>query len=168
MTNVVYSLNDLRDIALPEKISFWPPAMGFWILLGLVMIVLSYIALKKYKDWSMNAYRRAGLILLKELGDNFSVDNQEATVENISLILKRVALVAYSREKVASLTGDAWLDFLNESYGGKEFLDHPAVLLKDASYHQRKENIVDENDVKKLLFLAQTWITQHEIGEVEC
>ena len=168
MTNGVYSLNDLRDIALPEKISFWPPAVGFWILLGLVVIVLTHIALKKYKKWRVNAYRRAGLLLLKELGDNFSDDNQEATVENISLILKRVALAAYSREKVASLTGDAWLGFLNESYGGKEFLEHPAVLLKDASYRQSKESIIGKDDFKKLLFLAQTWITQHKIGEVEC
>ena len=166
MTNSVYSLNDLRDIAMPEPVSFWPPAMGFWIIAGLGAVVLIHIILRKYKTRHASAYRRAGLLLLKEVGENFSDETAETIAGNISLILKRVALVAFPREQVASLTGDAWLSFLNESYGGKEFFDHPGVLLKDAASRPSGENIINRNDSEKLLLLAREWVMQHGTGEI--
>ena len=162
MTNSVYTLNDLREIAIPEPVSFWPPAMGVWIIAGLAAIALAHLTLKRYNIWRANAYRRAGLLLLDEIEDN--AESLETIVGEISIILKRVALAAFTREQVASLTGEDWLNFLNQSYGGNGFFDNPGHLLKDATCRPNGENAIDRNDSEKLLLLARTWIRQHKRG----
>ncbi len=101
----VLSLSDLQDIVLPAVPPFWPPAPGFWILLFL--LVVSAISFWRWRRilYRKNAYRRAGLELL----------GQAHSVRDVSLVLKRVALAAWPRDRVASLYGSEWADFLNES-----------------------------------------------------
>ena len=36
-------LSQLRDIHLPEAVTFWPPAIGWWLLLALILIGLGFI-----------------------------------------------------------------------------------------------------------------------------
>ncbi len=41
---------ELRDIHLPEAISWWPPAPGWWFLLGsIVFIVIAVFLFKHYQ-----------------------------------------------------------------------------------------------------------------------
>ncbi|MEN8199444.1 MAG: DUF4381 domain-containing protein [Thermodesulfobacteriota bacterium] len=100
-----YSLNNLRDIAIPEPPPLWPPATGTSILLGLLIMAISYGAFRSYRRWKQNAYRRAGLLLLEDA----------RSPHDISITLKRVALAAFKREQVASLYGEQWINFLNGS-----------------------------------------------------
>ena len=37
-------LANLRDIYLPEPITAWPPAIGWWALILLGLLLLSYIS----------------------------------------------------------------------------------------------------------------------------
>ena len=66
--------------------------------------------LRKYKA---NAYRRAGIAL---------VENAK-TARELSVILKRVALVSFDRESVASLYGKEWIKFLNASCAGVDLVE---------------------------------------------
>ena len=88
------SLQNLRDIAEPAPVPWWPPAVGWWILFVIVAAAVIWIALRAWRRWQANAYRRAALEELR------SATNQ---VE-IAKILKRVALCAFPRTDVASLT----------------------------------------------------------------
>lgn len=97
------SLKNLQDIVLSDPVPLWPPGTGGLLVLAALLLSLAVIGLQYYLRKRADRYRRAGLALLGEA----------ATVQDISIVLKRVSLAAFPRERVASLYGAAWVDFLN-------------------------------------------------------
>lgn len=145
--NSTYSLSDLRDIALPEPPPLWPPAPGALLLMGFLLLLVLGGAYLFYNRWKRNEYRRAGLSLLEDA----------VTLHDVAVILKRVALAAFGREKVASLHGDEWLAFLHTSC----YRSRIPQSLVTAS-----EQLVTRKDLN----IAAHWIRHHtrkDDGEVE-
>lgn len=105
MTEDISSLNNLRSIVLPEPPLFWPPAPGVWVITLFILFFMLFVVYWLVRNHKLNRYRRAGLLLL----------NDVETVYELSVILKRVALVVYPREQVAALHGEEWRDFLNKT-----------------------------------------------------
>ena len=101
----VPALDQLHDIVLPPPPPLWPPGEGFWV--ALVMLTVCIVAGLRWRRARRrrNAYRAAGLELLA----------QAQTVYDVSIALKRVALVAWPRAQVASLHGADWVRFLNNT-----------------------------------------------------
>lgn len=132
------SLANLRDIAVPEPPPFWPPAFGVWVLVIVVSVAVIALAIIVRRRWQDNAYRRAGLSLLK----------QSQNVRDVNIVLKRVALAVFPRSEVASLYGDEWTAFLDGNCRQTTFarLDTP-----DAEAEASHE----------LQSLARTWIRRH-------
>jgi len=147
-------LAGLRDIHLPDPVSWWPPAPGWWLLaLGAVVVLgLAVWALGRHLkrrrrlrgilaevDALAAAYRRNG--------------DAQALCSGLSLTLRRVALAAWPRERVAGLTGTAWLQFLDDSGGGGAFGHGPGHVLVQAAYGDGTAV-----DAEALVTLARRWI----------
>lgn len=118
-------LSQLADVVVPPPVPWWPPAPGWWILAAAALAasaLLAGIAVRRYRQ---NAYRRAALA---ELAAIHAVTSA-ASAAAISAILKRATLVAYPRAEVASLTGSAWLTFLDRTGSSRDFTDGPAAAL---------------------------------------
>lgn len=111
MDNAAYSLDKLHDIVSPPEPGIWPPASGVWVALGLVAVLLVVLCVWLVRRRRRGAYRRAGLALLANA----------ATAHDISVVLKRVALVAFPRPEVAPLHGQDWVDFLHRTGPRAEF-----------------------------------------------
>ncbi len=154
----------LRDIHLPDAISWWPPAPGWWGLLLLVILVV--LLLRAY--WEMKQRRAARVTALKSLEQltaTFSQDqNQHNLVCALSVLLRRICLSYYPRKQVAALNGEAWLTFLDTHLGGEKkhsaknkplaaFSKGPGRSLITAPY-QAKIDI----DAQALLRLCGDWI----------
>ncbi len=133
-----YSLSNLRDIVVPEPVSWWPPAPGVWVLLCTVAVVVLVITWRFYRSWRSRGYRRAGLALLADAG----------TAYDISVILKRVALAAFPREQVASLYGKEWIAFLNHTC--------PQADLSNL--------LTDQSASENLRKQGRNWIMAHKSG----
>lgn len=120
------SLNNLRDIALPEAPGLWPFAPGLWACIGLASLLGIALVWRVWNHWRRNRYRRAGLLLLANASTNYEV----------SVLLKRVALAVYPREHVAALHGDAWTTFLGFEAGAfaTPETSPSAELLKQAAH----------------------------------
>lgn len=107
------SILDLKDIVLSAPVSFLP-ATDF-ALFTVYFLLLSFIVflLFRYMQYRSRWYRRLGVSGLSSLksevlaGGDFGYGAGE-----LSRLLKRVALVGYGRERVASLYGGEWLSFL--------------------------------------------------------
>lgn len=148
----------LRDIHLPDAVSWWPPAIGWW-LLPIIIAALAYgiykiIKIQKHKQ--KTAYRKMALNELKRIKIKFS--QQPASVEclrDISRLLRRIALSYLPREKVASLTGTQWVSQLNHLAQQTTFTSTHTELLVHGPY--RQEFDFDQNE---LFTSCENWIKQ--------
>lgn len=98
-------LANLADLALPPAISFWPPAPGVWILGGAAVAALAVASWRCWQRYRADAYLRSAEAELRAA----------SSAEQVSSVLKRAAMVAYGRGRVASLTGAGWIAFLRET-----------------------------------------------------
>jgi hypothetical protein len=147
-------LSHLADIVVPAPVSWSPPAPGWWILGAALLIAATILVRRAFLKYRSNAYRRAAIAELAATGP---IVNGAGLVA-VSSTLKRAALVAYPRLEVASLTGAAWLAFLDRAVGTDAFTKGPAAGLGQAAFATQ----VDDGEA--ILGAARRWITRHRIA----
>lgn len=101
-------LANLADLAVPPLPPFWPPAIGIGIAAAAGVAALAVFFWRVLQRYRADAYLREALSELDALAVISDSDEPAA----VSSILKRVALVRYGREPVASLTGPEWTGFI--------------------------------------------------------
>lgn len=150
-------LAQLKDIHLPEPISWWPLAPGWY---GLILLILCLSFALMYSACKRAAYARPkkqALRLLATYKQAYEENhNVQVTSARISELLKRVALVYYPRAQVAGLQGEAWIDFLNATSKGVNFKPVASMLLE--SPFKSEETI----DLHPLITTAERWIKQRK------
>ncbi len=147
----------LRDIHLPDAVSWWPPAPGWWILLALcVVLVFSVWLFRKIKK--SRSVRVAALKELELISEKFSRENDtHQLVKSLSTLLRRICLSYFPRREVAGLTGEKWLVFLDNclDWGNvsERFSQGAGRALITAPY-QPQVNLKGQ----QLLDICQHWI----------
>jgi Ca-activated chloride channel family protein len=138
-------INLLEEVPEPPPISLNPQTPG-WIVLGVVVAVLLFLALRwVLRRHRAEAYRRAAMRELEQAGDD------PAAIANV---LRRTALAAYPRTEVAGLAGRDWLAFLDRTYQGTGFSKGEGQVFAVAPYQACS---VDPESAK----LAGEWIRNH-------
>jgi hypothetical protein len=140
------SLDNLRDIAVPAPVPWWPPAPGWWVVMAALAIAFILIVFRAWRYWRANAYRRAAL---REL-------QRATTATGIARILKRTALAAHPRTDIAALSGSAWCQWLGKS-GRKPVPDKVAEALTTGVFDR-----VETANVAELTTFAADWILHHK------
>ena len=146
------SLDRLHDIVTPPPAPWWPPAPA-WYALGVVFgITVAVLGWRAAAWWSRNRYRRAALVELEGLEAEAGRSESAAA---LAALVKRVALAAYPRERVASLSGEEWLTFLDATGGTTAFTAGPGRRL-EAGYEPGEHRADPE-----LFTLVRRWIKDH-------
>ncbi|VAX05952.1 FIG00657500: hypothetical protein [hydrothermal vent metagenome] len=147
----------LRDIHLPDPISWWPLAPGWWGLLALILLLIGLFLLGRYL-YRRRVVRRAArkALALLQTQHQAHQDDHRLAIE-LSVLLRRISLSQYPREDVASLTGATWLHFLDQGLekhklqGG--FATGAGQILANAPYQP-----VADLDTSALLELCTAWV----------
>jgi hypothetical protein len=126
-----------------------PQTIGWYVVFALIAAAIIWTAVHFIRKWFANRYRREALRELPLLPP-----------EQISALLKRTALAAWPREKVASLSGDAWLQFLNTSAGEDLFRDVPASRIEELALRSSSLSSEEEQAVRHV---AATWIRRYRV-----
>jgi hypothetical protein len=146
----------LRDIHLPEPISWWPPAPGWWMLLGLA--VLALIAFALLRRWYLRRRRRQRVFEQLARLESAYHQHRDALqlVRELSVLMRRAGISLYPRRDIASLTGDNWLAWLDGTSPHKGFSDGAGRVLAKAPY----TNSLDarQNDIEDLITLCRNWL----------
>jgi hypothetical protein len=146
MTN---PLDSLHDFYAPEPPAWMPQTIGWYCVFASAVIAALWLVVHEVRKWRLNRYRREAL---KEL--------ETLKVVELSALLKRTALSAWPREAVASLSGMEWLNFLDETVRGGEFLVAPGNQIENLAFLKANLNAEDE---RQLRGLTAKWIRSHRV-----
>ena len=157
------SLDRLHDIIVAPPVPWWPPASGWYWVLGLMVVMLLATLITGLMRWQHNRYRREALAELAR---------QEAALENperrpsallgLAELLKRTAMTAFPREDVATLTGLKWFEFLDDTARGSRFRDALGATLENAIYDPRTADSLDPQKLHSVVEAIRHWIKFHD------
>lgn len=107
----------LRDLHLPEPISAWPPAPGWWLtgILGLLLLLAAvYGGWRLWNGWYplQKSRRDSGQRLQDAQVEWRQHQNSNQLINGINLELKRFCQLWYPH--ALNLHGQAWVDFLQQ------------------------------------------------------
>lgn len=110
-------LAELRDIRLPDTVSFWPPAPGWWMLAGLLVLGLLIALAMEWRRRQTLAYRVARDWRAMARDTTRFPDTRALAAEG-ALLMRRILVSTPRAPEAASLTGQAWQDFLSSGKSG--------------------------------------------------
>lgn len=146
------NLPELRDIHLPDGVSAFPPAYGWWVLIGgaLALFVLTEVILfLRKKSKKLYALR---------LINHIQEQNIVAAALQMSEILRRICVYKY--KTAAALFGKEWIDFLN-GHSKHKLEGKVANLLIDAPYIAQNTQTYTIEDAEKLKSFCKNWIGEN-------
>jgi hypothetical protein len=143
----------LRDIHLPEAISWFPPALGWWLLVFLIPLII-------FGAWGLfkRLTRYTALKSADKLLATIKVDSDLGDLEKlqqISIWLRRVSISTAVRQQSAGLTGKSWLNYLDNSIQGSPFSQGIGQCLIDVQF---RRTAPDDLDINGLIALCESWL----------
>ena len=141
-------LDQLRDVIPPPEPGFWPPAIGWWtIAILLVAISVGFMYLL-----NMAKARHARQHLTRDISNAATLESGQVAVR-LSILMRKVAMKRFPQSSVAGLTGEEWLEFLDQSGETDQFTRGPGRLLTTAPYDRHSVT-----DVEALVRVCMSWV----------
>ena len=141
----------LRDIHLPDPVSWWPPAIGWWLVLALLMIILfllpHFIRWLKHKPLRKVALQEFDYIVAQHKGS-------AELLAAVSAFLRRLSMSYHGRQQSASLTGNAWIEELGSLNSQASLPDSLSHLLIRGPYQKQVQFNEDE-----FIKLCRQWLS---------
>lgn len=122
-------LNQLAPGHAPAAAGWWPPAPGWWVIS--LLCIVSTTTLVWWLRQPGRAPRRAALRQLQLI--RASDADGAAVARALQNLLRRYALVVFGSDRVARLTGEAWLNFVIDA-GGETLAGAPGRTLLGAAF----------------------------------
>ena len=153
-------LAQLADIHLPEPVSYWPPAIGWWVLAAIALVLLIILFRKFANSRRQQKICQYALAELQRCYDSYShadpanIDQSKLDyVNQFNTVVRRVALVHYPHANAASLDGASWVDFIRQKGESSLMTDDIATALQYGRF-QTKCDV----DVDAMQSFGQQWI----------
>ncbi|SFX60757.1 DUF4381 domain-containing protein [Marinospirillum alkaliphilum] len=148
----------IAPLVPPQVPDAWPPQPWLLAVLGGLLLLLVLLVLLRW--YRRTHVRRYAYRELEAIQQRYS-DTRDAQryLYELNLLLRRIAVRNFRREKVAALTGEDWLDFLDWSRGRKRgddpgFREGSGRVLAWGAYKAEPDHF----DADKLQRLVRAWI----------
>ncbi|GGD44305.1 DUF4381 domain-containing protein [Pseudoxanthomonas indica] len=142
----------LRDVHLPQAPGLWPPAPGWWLLAGALLLIALFAGGWR---WTRQRQRRRWLDWFDRQTRH---DDPLGELAALSALLRRAARrVDAGADR---LQGEAWLRFLDGARG-QAFTDGPGQLLLHGAFQRQ----VDARAVEQLRMLARARFLELMAGQ---
>ncbi len=151
--NLPQLLDLMHDLVRAEPVAWTPQTVG-WAVVGVWLLAITGLVIwNRIQHWRRNRYRREALAELRQIVEQQELD-QQTMAYAIAKLLKRTALAAFGRDRVADLYGKEWADFLRRSSRNDSLIERNADALGSAAYSKAA-------DGQALLAPAKRWIQVH-------
>ena len=116
---------DLSPAIAPDAPTWWPLAWGWWavIVIAITLIALVFFIVKRRKNNQLPKQEALSYFSNRQSSNRLSPSEAQR-------ILRQAALSYFPREKVAGLSGDDWLAFLDAQ------LAKPLFSVKQSQWQQ--------------------------------
>lgn len=146
----------LRDIHLPDPISWWPLAFGWWVVLGVLFLLAIFvlILMQNYLKPSLKKQASKALDLIEK---NFqTAEDPIECLSELSIFLRRVVISKDHAGSAAGLVGNAWLKLLDRFFETAEFSEGAGQILLEGPYRPA----IEKEKVAQLLQLCRGWVNR--------
>ena len=143
-------LSGLRGLHLPSEPSVFPLAVGWWFVIICLLLVVMSIFFGTLLF--LQSKHRA---VLKEIRCIKRIEDTRELLIQMNNLAKKVAIEKLGREKIASLYGQRWINFLN-SGKRKIFSEDYVELLHKTLY--TKDNVISDSLRKRIIKDYSVWI----------
>jgi hypothetical protein len=150
----------LIDIPLPTQVSLWPQTWMSRIAIAVLVAAAIAALLWFIHHRRVNRYRREALSELDRIERTFAGQAPKELTAQLSVLVRRTALAVFPREQIASLSGPAWLAFLDKTCGKPEFSQGIGRLLVSAPYDGIAPT---DRQLSSLVDLTRHWIKVHHV-----
>ncbi|MPT37538.1 MAG: DUF4381 domain-containing protein [Achromobacter sp.] len=165
MSDALPGLDQLRELPLPAAVSYWPQTWGWAALAVVVAVGGAWAGAAALRRRRRNLYRRQGLKALRQLAQDVARDPLAA--RGLPALLKRTALAAQppgGRAAVASLSGEAWLAYLERAVP-QGFPKGSAELMRLLAYAPDEAvRGLDNATISQLLRASREWMVKHHVA----
>ena len=153
-TDISTQLEQLRDIRLPDEISWWPIADGWWLLAivtVLAIAITSLLIVRRRRSLRFNALRE-----LQLLRNDEKLQRRPLMVaERAGELLKRIVLRNPDDQSSASLSGDKWSQVLAEEPGA---MDSTVAEFIAVAPYVSEQTETSAPSVVTILDATESWI----------
>lgn len=162
----------LAPLILPPEPSLWPLPLGWWLVILSVILLL----LRGLRVWRrqqpdspvatpelpseidpLESLRRTALEELAQLGSPAPGEPASQWLQQINALLKRISRIRYPAANPHTLSGRAWLAFLDSRCPAAGLTRW--MILVEGAY--RAECRLDQKAIEGLLQAVSIWIQKH-------
>lgn len=161
------SLDQLEPLMAPAPISAWPPAPGWWFLAALLLSLVLLVRLRPWQRWKRNdtteveptldPQRQIALDELAQLNKPYGGQPANLWLQQLNALLKRLCRTRYPDAHPHTLSGRAWLAFLDNRCPAAGLTRW--MVLVEGVY--RAECRLDDKAIQGLEQAVQIWIRKH-------
>lgn len=153
--NLQTVLAQLRDIRGLDPAPWWPPGIGWWLLLA--SLILTAVLIWQFIRWLQRDWRDDARRQLRVLQQQARKKATKMVLAECSELLRRIAVARHGRGACAGLFGEDWLNWL-ETRDPRHFKwSAQADLLLNLSYAP-PETTIDPARLRLLLKAMKAWI----------
>jgi hypothetical protein len=153
-------IRGIAEIHLPAPVPWTPSAPGWILLWGILLLTAIWVLYRLFSRWKRNAYRRRALGLLEKVKQRNSLGDKAALCA-LPRLLKSTALKAYPRSRVAPLSGEKWIAFLEDRCPDPGFRSHAGRHLTAISYEDPETWSFTQEQAVQVFSLVNRWIRCH-------
>jgi hypothetical protein len=153
-----YILEDLIDIQGLDHIGMWPLAWGWWLVITIVMLGVSaalvylFLRMRYRKSWQYQAFIR-----LHDIQQKIPNDAPKTVLQNLSLELRKIAMLTTQRDQCAGLIGMQWLRWLHDhDPSGFNWTDNGRLLIE--AQYMPQDIASDPQRLNQLIEAAKVWV----------
>jgi len=149
----------LRDIHDLDSVPWWPPAPGWWVVFGLVALLLLAAGLRYWIRYSgiMPGWRGDARRQLRALQKALRQEQPRDVAGRLSTLMRRIAMARSGRREAAGLSGDNWLNWLEENDSTGFSWTKRGHMLLEAPY-MPPARAVERKEVARLVVAAKRWV----------
>ncbi|WP_434456226.1 DUF4381 domain-containing protein [Stutzerimonas urumqiensis] len=160
-------LDQLAPPIAPPAVPWWPPAPGWWALLAVLIVGgwLSWRLIRRLRAQragatnppALDPHREAALAELAALPRPYSGQPANLWLQQLNALLKRLCRTRYAQDNPHTLSGRAWLAFLDNRCPAAGLTRW--MVLAEGAY--RAECRLDDKAIDGLYQAVDTWIRKH-------